>query len=391
MISEKAKNISPSITLEIGGKVKSMIANGEKITNLTLGEPDFFTPSEAKLAGIEAISNNITKYDLAGGNLELKKAICEKLKEDNSIVYEPSQIVVSSGAKHAITNAIFATVNPNDEVIIPTPCWVSYPEIVKLAGAIPIFVPTKKENSFKLRIEDLDTYISEKTKMVILTNPSNPTGAVFSKQELILLCEYFSKKNIIILSDEIYERITFDFEFTSVASLSDEIYKNTIIINGFSKSASMTGWRLGYSASNLEIAKAISSIQSHMTAHPSTITQYAGIRALRNCKQDVQIMKSTYEKRRNYIVEFFKNWNKLDIIKPQGAFYVFIDISSLKNKFRENSLSLDFCNDILEKEKLALVPGAGFYEDNFVRLSYASSMENIKEGLEKIKHYVENL
>lgn len=391
MISEKAKNISPSITLEIGGKVKTMIANGENITNLTLGEPDFFTPEKAKLAGIKAIENNITKYDLASGNLELKKAICEKLSQENNVKYESSQIVVSNGAKHSITNAVFAVINSGDEVIIPIPCWVSYPEIVKLAGGIPVFVPTKKENSFKPKVEEIEPYISEKTKMVILTNPNNPTGAAFTKDELLPLCEFFTKKGIIILSDEIYERITFDFEFVSVASLSKEIYDNTILINGFSKSASMTGWRMGYSASSLEIAKAISSIQSHMTAHPSTISQQAAITALRDCKEDVVIMKETYKQRRDYIVDFFKNWNKLDIIFPQGAFYVFIDISSLKEKFTDESLSLAFCNDILEKEKLALVPGAGFYEDNFVRLSYAASMGSIKEGLEKIEHYVENL
>lgn len=391
MISEKAKNISPSITLEIGGKVKTMIANGEKITNLTLGEPDFFTPSKAKLAGIKAITNNLTKYDLSSGNLELKKAICEKLESENNIKYTPDQIVASNGAKHAITNAAFAVINPGDEVIIPVPCWVSYPEIVKLAGGVPVLVPTKKENSFKMTVEDVQKYVTEKTKMVILTNPNNPTGAVFTKDELLSICEYFTKKGIIIMSDEIYESITFDFDFVSVASLSKEIYDNTIIINGFSKCASMTGWRLGYSACSIEIAKSIASIQSHMTAHPSTISQQAGIVALRECQDDVLTMKNTYKQRRDYIVDFFKNWGNLEIIYPQGAFYAFIDISSLKDKLGSDELSLKFCNDILDKEKLALVPGAGFFEDDFVRLSYAASMEEIKSGLEKIKHYVENL
>lgn len=391
MISEKAKNISPSITLEIGGKVKTMIANGEKITNLTLGEPDFFTPEKAKKAGIQAIENNITKYDIASGNIELKKAICEKLEDENKVKYNPAQIVVSNGAKHSLANAAFAVLNQGDEVLIPKPCWVSYPEIIKLAGGVPVFVETKKENSFKPTIDDVEKYITQKTKMVIITNPNNPTGAVFTKDELTVLCEYFTKKGIIILADEIYETINFDFDFVSVASLSKKIYDNTILINGFSKSASMTGWRMGYSASSEELAKAIGSIQSHMTAHPSTISQQAAIVALRDCKEDVKNMKETYKQRRDYIVDFFEKWGKLGIIHPQGAFYVFIDISSLKSKLNGESLSLQFCNEVLEKEKLALVPGIGFYEDNFVRLSYASSMATIEEGLNKIKHYVENL
>ena len=391
MISEKAKNISPSITLEIGGKVKAMIASGEKITNLTLGEPDFFTPEKAKQAGISAIENNITKYDIASGNAELKKAICEKLEKENKVKYNPSQIVVSNGAKHALTNAAFAVLNQGDEVLIPKPCWVSYPEIIKLAGGVPVFVDTKKENSFKPTIEDVEKYITEKTKMVIITNPNNPTGAVFTKDELTTLCEYFTQKGIVILADEIYETINFDFEFASIASLSKQVYDNTILVNGFSKSASMTGWRMGYSASSEELAKAIGSIQSHMTAHPSTISQQAAIVALRDCKEDVKNMKKTYKERRDYIVDFFEKWGKLGIIYPQGAFYVFIDISSLKSKLTGESLSLQFCNEILEKEKLALVPGIGFYEDNFVRLSYASSMSTIQDGLNKIKHYVENL
>ncbi len=391
MISEKAKNISPSITLEIGGKVKAMIASGEKITNLTLGEPDFFTPEKAKQAGISAIENNITKYDIASGNVELKKAICEKLENENKVKYNPSQIVVSNGAKHSLTNAAFAVLNQGDEVLIPKPCWVSYPEIIKLAGGVPVFVDTKKENSFKPTIEDVEKYITEKTKMVIITNPNNPTGAVFTKDELTTLCEYFTQKRIVILADEIYETINFDFEFVSIASLSKQVYDNTILVNGFSKSASMTGWRMGYSASSEELAKAIGSIQSHMTAHPSTISQQAAIAALRDCKEDVKNMKKTYKERRDYIVDFFEKWGKLGIIYPQGAFYVFIDISSLKSKLTGESLSLQFCNEILEKEKLALVPGIGFYEDNFVRLSYASSMSTIQDGLNKIKHYVENL
>lgn len=391
MISEKAKNISPSITLEINAKVSKMKSEGEKIINLCIGEPDFFTPEKAKQGGIDAIKNNITKYDVASGNLTLKEEICKKLKEENNIKCSIENIVVSNAAKQAITNAFFAILNDGDEVLIPTPCWVSYPEIVKIAGGKPVFVKTDKKDDFLVSTEQIKKYLTNKTKAIILCNPSNPTGAVYDKKRLLDICDFAVKNHLIILADEIYERLTYDVEFTSVGELGEEIKNSTIIINGFSKSYSMTGWRLGYSVANSDITKAIASIQSHVTSHPSTISQQAGIYALKYCKDDYIKMREVYHERLKKIVDFFEKWNYLNIIKPNGAFYVFIDISPVKDKLSGDFKSVDFCNKILEQNKIALVPGAGFYEDDFVRMSYATNEEDIKKGLEGIKDFVEKL
>lgn len=391
MLSKRASNISPSITLGISAKVKELKSKGQPIINLSIGEPDFFTPDKVKEEGKLAITNNLTKYDAASGNLSLREAIAEKLKKENFLSYQPEQIVVSSGAKHAITNALLATIDPGDEVLIPIPYWVSYPQMVSLVGGVPILVATKKEAGFKVSLDDIRPYLSEKTKMIILTNPSNPTGNVFSKEELEVLCGELAKKDILILADEIYERVVYDEPFTSIPSLSQEIYDKTILINGLSKSASMTGWRLGYSACNKTLAKAMGSIQSHLTSHPSTISQAASIVALRDCTEEVEHMVKTYKERRDYIQNFFKEWGVLEIIPPKGAFYVFIDISPLAAKLKEESLSLRVCDDMIEEHKVAFIPGIGFGEDDFIRLSYAAALEEIKEGLERFKSYVEQI
>lgn len=391
MLSKRASTITPSITLGISSKVKELKAKGETIINLSIGEPDFLTPDKVKEAGKKAIDDNITKYDAASGNLELKKAICEKLEKENGLHYDTDQVVISSGAKHSITNALLATINPGDEVLIPIPYWVSYPEMVRLVGGEPILVQTKKENGFKVTLEDIEPHLSDKTRMIILTNPSNPTGNVFNKEELQKLVGALVEKNILILADEIYERVVYDEPFTSIPTLSEDIYNHTILINGLSKSASMTGWRLGYSASNKELAKAMGSIQSHLTSHPSTITQAASITALRQCDEEIKHMVATYKERRDLILDFFKDWGRLDIIPPVGAFYVFVDIGPLAEKIKEESLSLKVCDDMIEEHKVAFVPGIGFGQDDFLRLSYAASLEDIKEGLKRFKTYVENL
>lgn len=391
MLSKRASTITPSITLGISSKVKELKAKGETIINLSIGEPDFLTPDKVKEAGKKAIDDNITKYDAASGNLELKKAICEKLEKENGLHYDTDQVVISSGAKHSITNALLATINPGDEVLIPIPYWVSYPEMVRLVGGEPILVQTKKENGFKVTLEDIEPHLSDKTRMTILTNPSNPTGNVFNKEELQKLVGALVEKNILILADEIYERVVYDEPFTSIPTLSEDIYNHTILINGLSKSASMTGWRLGYSASNKELAKAMGSIQSHLTSHPSTITQAASITALRQCDEEIKHMVATYKERRDLILDFFKDWGRLDIIPPVGAFYVFVDIGPLAEKIKEESLSLKVCDDMIEEHKVAFVPGIGFGQDDFLRLSYAASLEDIKEGLKRFKTYVENL
>lgn len=391
MLSNRASSISPSITLGISAKVKELKSKGEAIINLSIGEPDFLTPDKVKEEGKRAIDTNLTKYDAASGNLQLRQAIAAKLKRENQLDYTADQIVVSSGAKHSITNALMATVNPGDEVLIPIPYWVSYPEMVSLVGGKPVLVETKKEQGFKVTLEDIEPHLTDNTKMIILTNPSNPTGNVFSKEELRVLCEALVEKDILILADEIYERVIYDEVFTSIPSLSEKIYDRTILINGLSKSASMTGWRMGYSASNLKLAKAMGSIQSHLTSHPSTITQAASIVALNECEEEVQHMVATYKERRDYIENFFKDWGRLDIIPPRGAFYVFIDIGPLAAKLKDDSLSLRVCDDMIELHKTAFVPGIGFGQDDFIRLSYAAAMDDIKEGLERFKSYVEEV
>lgn len=390
MISNRAKAISPSLTLGISAKVKQMKAEGQNVINLSIGEPDFLTPDGAKEGAIYAIENNLTKYDVASGNKELKEAIVAKLKKDNGLNYKVSQIVVTSGAKHAITNALLATVNPDEEVIIPHPYWVSYPEMVSIVGGKPIILKTDIETGYKLTLEALKEQVTDKTKMVIITNPSNPTGNVYTKEELQPICEYLAERDIYILADEIYERIVYDEEFTSIPSLSEKIKEMTILIGGVAKSHSMTGWRIGYTATNEELASAMGKIQSHLTSHPSTVSMQAARFALEKCDADVEKMKETYKERRDMIIDFFKDVPEIGIVPPRGAFYVFLDISKLEGKLPGDSLSMAFCDRMLDKG-IALVPGIGFGEDHGVRLSYAASLDDIKTGLEKIKELVDEI
>ena len=392
MLSKKLSQVTPSFTIGISTKVKELSKQGIDITNLSIGEPDFFTPENVKNAAIEAINSNFTKYDAASGLLELRQAICHKLKIDNALDYEANQIVVSSGAKHAITNTLMVLLDPGDEVIIPSPYWVSYPEMVKLTGGVPVFIETKKEFSFKLTADQLLNSITDKTKAIFITNPSNPTGAFYNKEELSKLVDICIENNVYIIADEIYEKILFDETFTSIASLSPEAYDKTIVINGLSKAASMTGWRIGYTASNKEIAKAISSIQGHLVSHPSTISQWAALEAVKNGESSTHEMVSVYRQRKDLIESIFEEIPKLDIIKPQGAFYIFIDISALKEFFKnEESLSLKVCDDLLVDYQVAFVPGIAFGNDSFIRMSYATSNENIVTGLNKLKNYVNSL
>jgi aspartate aminotransferase len=392
MLSKKLSNVTPSFTIGISTKVKELKAQGIDVTNLSIGEPDFFTPENVKQAAITAINNNYTKYDAASGLKVLRTAIKEKLKRDNALDYSIDQIVVSSGAKHAITNALIVLLDPGDEVIIPSPYWVSYPEMVKLNNGVPVFIETRKEDSFKLTADLLAKAITEKTKAIFITNPSNPTGAFYSKEDLIPLVDLCIKNEIYIFADEIYEKILFEGTFVSIASLSDEAYDWTITINGLSKAASMTGWRIGYTATNLEIAKAIASVQGHLVSHPSTISQWAALEAVTSAEKATDEMVKIYLSRRDLILDIFKNIPELDIIKPQGAFYIFIDLSRIKDKVSfDESLSLKVCSDLLEKHQVAFVPGIAFGKDDFMRMSYATSNENIMIGLDKLKAYLASL
>ena len=392
MLSEKAKNITPSLTIGISTKVKELIDQGLDIINLSIGEPNFSTPTPAKEAAVEAIYTNKAKYGPASGITELRKTIIHKLKTENNISYQLDEIVVSSGAKHAITNALIALINPGDEVIIPKPYWVSYPEMIKLVGGNPVFLDTKRKNNFKMTAEDLIDVITPKTKIIFITNPSNPTGAIYSKEELESIVNLCIEKNIFILADEIYERICYEDNFISIASLSEEAKNITITINGLSKSAAMTGWRIGYTATNQTISKAISAIQGHLVSHPCVISQYAAIKALQSCQEDIQMMVLNYKKKRDIVLTMLEKVKNISFVKPDGAFYVFIDISSLKDKLKYNDyFSISFADQLLEQEKVAVVPGIAFGMDDFIRISYACDQDTLIEGIKRISSFINNL
>ncbi len=388
MLANRVQSLTPSLTLGISTKAKQMKQAGIEVINLSIGEPDFFTPQAVKTAGIAAINDNYTKYDAAAGNIELRTAICQKLKRENDLDYSTEQIVVSSGAKYSLTNTLLTITNPGDEVIIPVPYWLSYPEMVKLTGGVPRFVESDFANNFKMTAEQLKAAINDKTKAVIINNPSNPTGAVYSKAELLALAEVCLAHDIFIIADEIYERICYLDSFTSVAQLSTAIKEKTIVVNGMSKSLSMTGWRLGYTASTPQIAKAMGAIQGHLVSHPCTIAQHAAIAGLDSCADDIAAMKKVYRKRRDAAIDIIKQIEGLSIVQPDGAFYIFVNIGHYRSKVDEQSLSLKVCDDMLEKHQVALVPGIAFGNDDFIRLSYAAKLEDISEGLMRLKDYL---
>ncbi|HAE62476.1 MAG TPA: aspartate aminotransferase [Eubacteriaceae bacterium] len=395
MISDRVAETKPSITLAITAKAKEMVKSGEDVVGFGAGEPDFDTPDFIKEAAIKAIRDGHTKYTPATGVLELRELICEKLKKDNGLSYSPDQVLVNSGAKHSLSTAFQSILNEGDEVIVPVPYWVSYPEIVRIAGGIPIFAETKEEDDFKLTGEIFENSITERTKAVYLNSPSNPVGAIYTKDELQVIADIAVKHQIYVVSDEIYEKLIYDGdEHISIASLNQDIKNLTILVNGMSKSHAMTGWRLGYTAANSEVAKAMGTIQGHAVSHPSSITQYAGIAALKCPECVLDGMLSEYDKRRKYCIERLDKIEELSYIYPKGAFYVFINVSWLfgkKYKGSEIKGSMDFANLILDNEKVALVPGIAFGADKFVRISYATSMEEIKKGLDRIEKFIKEV
>lgn len=395
-ISEKISKIAPSMTLAIDAKLKQMVADGIKVYGFGAGEPDFDTPKYIRDAAIEAINKGVTRYTAAAGTLELRKAICGKLLRENNLSYEPTQIIASSGAKHSLSNTFAAILNPGDEVIVPVPYWVSYTEIIKLNDGVPVLVPTKKENNFKMTREELEKAITSKTKAILLTTPNNPTGAIYSEQELRDIAEVAVEKNLFVVSDEIYERLVYGGrKHVSIASFGEDIKELTIVINGMSKAYAMTGWRLGYAAGSEKLIKAMSSVQSHAVSHPSSITQYASTAALNGPQDDLHKMVAEFEKRSIFMFERVNTIEGLSCMKPEGAFYVFADISNYLGKelcgVKLNS-SLNFAQIMLEKGHVAVIPGAAFGIDNYIRLSYATSMEIIKNGLDTFESFVkENL
>lgn len=393
--SRKAMNITPSITLAITAKAKELKAQGVDVVSFGAGEPDFNTPKNIMDAAIKSMEEGKTKYTPTSGILELREAICRKFDEENNLCYKPDQIIVSTGAKQCLADVFMAILNPYDEVIVPIPYWVSYPELIKLADGVPVFVEGKKENDYKYTLESLNNVVSDKTKAIIINSPNNPTGTIYSKEELMEIANFAKENDLIIISDEIYEKLIYDGKkHVSIASLSEDAYNRTVVINGFSKSYAMTGWRLGYAAGSREIIKLMSSVQSHVTSNPNSIAQYAGVEALNGPKDDIISMIGKFEERRNLMIERINQLKDVSIIKPQGAFYVMVNLEkylgmSINSRVIKNSV--DFSNELLEEEKVAVIPGSAFGLDNYIRLSYATSEELILKGLDRIERFLSKL
>lgn len=395
ILSNRAKSLKPSPTLAINAKAKAMQAQGIYVVSFGAGEPDFDTPKSIKTAAIKAIEEGFTKYTPAGGTDDLKDAVIKKFQRDNGLTYKRSEIIASCGGKHSFYNLAQAILDVGDEVIVPSPYWVSYPPMVALAGATPIIVETKEENGFTLSMEGLKKAITPKTKALILNSPSNPTGTAYTKEKLERIAEIALSHNFFVISDEIYEKIIYDgFKFISIASLGEEIKKKTIIVHGVAKTYAMTGWRIGYTAGPEEIISAMNNIQSQSTSNPTSIAQKASIEALAGSQEEVAKMVAAFEERRNYIVDRLNKMPCVSCFKPIGAFYVFPNFSSYYGKSYEGkkiSNSTELADYFLGVARVAVVPGVEFGADPFERLSYATSMEDIKEGLNRIEESLKKL
>ena len=395
-LSQKALQVKESSTLLITAKAKAMKAAGENIIAFTAGEPDFDTPEHIKQAASQAAWEGFTKYTASAGIPELRKAICEKLKNDNGLEYDPSQIVVSNGAKHALSNVFSSIINDGDEIIIPAPYWLTYPELIILAGGIPVTVMTSKSTGYKPTVEQLSAAITPKTKAIVINSPNNPSSAVYSKNELKVIADLAVKYNLYVISDEIYEMLIFDQStpHISIASLGKEIFDRTIVINGYSKSYAMTGWRVGYSACSKQIADVIGNIQSHRTSNINTLAQKAALAAETGDKTCVYDMRDAFKARRDLMFNMVQEIPALDALYPECAFYVFADISSICGKSAYGTVinnGADFANLLLEKQKVAIVPCGDFGCDNHIRLSFALSEGDIIEGMNRIKSFVEGI
>lgn len=391
MLSEKGLRVSPSTTLAIDAKFKEMKANGEDVVGFGAGEPDFDTPEHIKNAAIAAIMDNKTRYTPAAGTLELRKAVAKKFKEENGLDYEPTDIVISNGAKHSLVNAFMAILNPGDEVIIPAPFWVSYPEMVKIADGVPVILYTTEEDGFKVSIEALKKAITDKTKAIIINSPSNPTGMVYTEAELREIADLAVEKNVYIISDEIYEHLIYEGKHVSIASFNEKIKDLTIVINGVSKTYAMTGWRIGFAAANSKIAKVMANIQSHAASNPNSIAQSATIAALEGGLDEVEIMKKHFVERRNFMIDEINSIDGVSAVMPNGAFYIMMNMSGLIGREMYGTKitsSDDFAELFLKVAKVAVVPCTGFGAPEYVRWSYATSMKNIEEGLKRLRKFV---
>ncbi len=395
MLSERVSKIKPSATLAMDAKAKAMKAEGIDIVNFGVGEPDFDTPEHIKEAAIKAIRDGFTKYTPVGGIDPLKDAIIEKLKKDNGLDYKRDEVIVSCGAKHSLYNIAQALYGPGDEVLIPSPYWVSYPDQVLLNDAVPVFVETLEEDKFMLKPEALETKITSRTKALILNSPSNPTGSIYDKKALEAIAALAVKHNLYIISDEIYEKLVYDgHQHFSIASFSKEVKERTIVVNGLSKSHAMTGWRIGYAAGPKDIIKSMANIQSQSTSNPASISQKAAVAALTGPQDFTAMMHAEFDKRRKFLVDGLNKIAGIKCLTPTGAFYAFPNVSALYGKkagTRHITSSLDFALYLLEEAKVALVHGDAFGDDKYIRISYATSMESIEKALVRIKEAVAKL
>ena len=385
-LSKKLSRISASPTLALNAKAKELSAKGIDVVNFTAGEPDFDTPDFIKAAAIEAIKSGFTKYTAAPGMPELREAIAKKLKDENGLDYPSSQIVVSCGGKHSLYNVFQALCNPGDEVIIPTPFWVSYSEQVKLCEAKSVFVETKEDNGFKLLAEDIEKRVTPKTKVILLNSPSNPTGAVIDRGELKKIASIAVENDVYVVSDEIYEYLVYDGEHVSIAGFGDDIKERTITINGASKAYSMTGWRIGWAAGPADVMKMIGNFQSHTTSNPTSISQKAYLAALNGSHDSINKMRDEFRKRRDLIVRRLNDAGPISCTMPHGSFYVFPNVSGCFSGGIKDSM--EFSMRLLDKSRVAVVPGSAFGGEGHVRISYACSTETIEKGIDRIEEFL---
>ena len=387
MLTNRINTLSESITIAITTLAQELKAEGKDILSFSAGEPDFGTPQVIKDAAIKAINEDFTKYTAVDGIPELKKAVANKLKRDNGLTYAPNQIIVNNGAKHSLFNLFSATIDKGDEIIIPSPYWVTYPELVKYCGGTVVEIETHDYSAFKITPEQLKDAITPKTKMLVLTTPSNPTGSIYSKEELVAIAKVLEGTDIIVASDEMYEKLIYDGTFTSAAAISDDMFKRTVTINGLSKSVAMTGWRFGYMAAyDSELIKATKKLQSQSTSNINSITQRAAIPGLDgSADADIEMMRVQFKVRRDEAVELFNAIDGLSVLKPDGAFYLFVNIKEISND------SLKFAKDLLAQKEVAVVPGIGFGSEGYFRFSFATDIKSIRTGIKRIEEFVKEL
>ena len=384
MLSKRIGTLSPSLTIAITMLAQDLKASGKDILSFSAGEPDFGTPQRIKDEAIKAINDGFTQYTAVPGIIEVREAIATKLKRDNNLDYAPTDVIVSNGAKHSLFNLFQAVINEGDEVIIPAPYWVTYPELVKYAFGIPVVIETNDISGFKITPEQLQAAITPKTKMLILTTPSNPTGSIYSRAELEALGEVLKGTNVIVASDEMYEKLVYDVDFTATASISEDMFQRTVTINGLSKSVAMTGWRFGYLASpNKELIGVMNKLQSQSTSNINSITQKAAIIALNGeVDEEIEMMRRAFEARAKEATELMNEIDGLSVLKPQGAFYLFVNIKDISND------SIEFCKELLQTTGVAVVPGIGFGSEGYFRFSFATDMTTIREGIRRIEKFV---